>query len=215
MRPDPRTQDCKRLRFGEEFTRVLTWNSAFVFDFSGVFKTMLRPLSRITVRAVPGGPRHIGRITLGPVTLRCRIGRSGITHRKREGDGASPHATLRAVRGFWRRDRRLPPVTGVPLRPIRPGDGWCEVPGDRNYNRLVTKPYAASHEDMMRKDGLYDVVLELDWNRRPRRQGKGSAIFLHLARDEGGPTAGCVGILRNRIDFVMSRLSPRTRIVLG
>lgn len=176
---------------------------------------MLRPLSRLTVRAVPGGPRHIARISLGPVTLPCRIGRSGVTFRKVEGDGASPRATLRAVRGFWRRDKRLPPMTLVPLRAIRRGDGWCEVPGDRNYNRLVKKPYAASHEDMMRADDLYDVVLELDWNRRPRRQGGGSAIFLHLARDEGGPTAGCIGIFRKRIDFVMSRLSPKTRIVIG
>ena len=175
---------------------------------------MIRPLNRITVRAVPGGARHLARITLGPLTLCCRIGRTGTKARKRESDGASPRAELRAVRGFWRQDKRLRPPTLIPMRPIRPGDGWCEVPGDRNYNRLVKKPYAASHEDMMRADDLYDVVLELDWNRRPRRQGAGSAIFLHLARDEGGPTAGCIGIFRKRIDLVLSKLSSRTRIVI-
>jgi L,D-peptidoglycan transpeptidase YkuD (ErfK/YbiS/YcfS/YnhG family) len=67
---------------------------------------------------------------------------------------------------------------------------------------------------MMRADSLYDVVLELDWNVRPRRHGRGSAIFLHLARDEGGPTAGCIGIFRNRIDLVLSKLSRETRIVI-
>lgn len=159
------------------------------------------------------GP-HAAMIRLGPVWLACRIGRSGVITRKREGDGASPRAVLHAVRGFWRRDKRLPPRTTLPIRPIRPGDGWCEVPGDRNYNRLVKKPYAASHEDMLRKDGLYDVVLDLDWNRRPRKQGAGSAIFLHLARDEGGPTAGCIGIFRPRIDFVVGKIGPKTRIVI-
>jgi L,D-peptidoglycan transpeptidase YkuD (ErfK/YbiS/YcfS/YnhG family) len=159
------------------------------------------------------GP-HAARIRLGPVWLTCRIGRTGVKVQKRESDGASPRAVLRAVRGFWRRDRRLPPRTLLPMRAIRPGDGWCEVPGDRNYNRLVKKPYAASHEDMMRQDSLYDVVLDLDWNRRPRKHGAGSAIFLHFARDEGGPTAGCIGIFRKHIDFVVGKIGPRTRIAI-
>ena len=159
------------------------------------------------------GP-HAAFLRLGSVWLPCRIGRTGVIQRKREGDGASPRAVLYAVRGFWRRDKRWRPRCLLPMRPIRPGDGWCEVPGDRNYNRLVKKPYAASHEDMMRKDDLYDVVLDLDWNRRPRKQGAGSAIFLHLARDEGGPTAGCIGIFRKRIDFVVGKIGPKTRIVI-
>jgi L,D-peptidoglycan transpeptidase YkuD (ErfK/YbiS/YcfS/YnhG family) len=175
-------------------------------------------LSVVFVHASPALRRTIGphaaRIRLGPVDLPCRIGRSGVKADKRESDGASPRSVLHILRGFWRQDRRLPPRTQVPLRPIRRGDGWCEVPGDRNYNRLVKKPYAASHEDMMRQDSLYDIVLELDWNVRPRKHGRGSAIFLHLARDEGGPTAGCIGIFRNRIDFVLSKLSRKTRIII-
>lgn len=175
-------------------------------------------LSVLFVFAAPAlrqsiGP-HAARIGLGPITLPCRIGRSGVKADKREGDGASPRAILRALRGFWRSDRRFPPRTQLPMRPIRRGDGWCEVPGDRNYNRLVKKPYAASHEDMRRSDLLYDVVVELDWNFRPRRHGRGSAIFLHLARPDGGPTAGCIAIFANRIDLVLRRLSRRTRIIL-
>jgi L,D-peptidoglycan transpeptidase YkuD (ErfK/YbiS/YcfS/YnhG family) len=157
---------------------------------------------------------HRARLRFGMLSIHCRIGRTGIVHLKREGDGATPAAILRPVRGFWRRDHRLPPRTGLRLQPIRPGDGWCEVPGDRAYNRLVKKPYASSHEDMMRPDGLYDVVVEFDWNRRPRRQGRGSAIFFHLARDNGGPTAGCIAVERRHVDFLMARLSPATRFVV-
>ena len=100
------------------------------------------------------------------------------------------------------------------MRPIRRGDGWCEVPGDRNYNRLVKKPYAASHEDMMRADHLYDVVLELDWNRVPRRQGCGSAIFFHLTRKNLGATAGCIAVEQARLDFILKKLSRHTRIIV-
>ncbi len=167
-----------------------------------------------------GRIRHHAQLRFGMVSLLCRIGRSGVTHAKREGDGATPAGVLRAVRGFWRGDRRLPPPTGLAMRPIRRGDGWCEVPGDRNYNRLVKKPYAASHEDMMREDPLYDIVLELDWNRVPRRQGRGSAIFFHLTREtpglppSHGPTAGCLAVERRKIEFILARLSPRTRIIV-
>ncbi|MCA0400872.1 MAG: hypothetical protein LCH38_08670 [Proteobacteria bacterium] len=157
---------------------------------------------------------HVACLRFGAITLPCRIGRTGITHLKREGDGATPATIMRPVRGFWRADRRLKPATGISMRPIRKGDGWCEVPGDRNYNRLVKKPYAASHEEMMRDDHLYDVVLELDWNHRPRRQGRGSAIFFHLTRPEQGPTAGCIAVDRRFVDFLLARLSPRTRFVV-
>lgn len=161
-----------------------------------------------------GRDRHVARLRFGMVSLPCRIGRSGIVHLKREGDGATPAFVMRPVRGFWRADRRFRPRTSLPMRPIRKGDGWCEVPGDRNYNRLVKKPYAASHEDMMRQDNLYDIVLELDWNRTPRRQGRGSAIFFHLMRENGGPTAGCIAVEPRRVDFLLARIGRRTRFVV-
>lgn len=159
-----------------------------------------------------GRNRPVARLRFGMQSIPCRIGRGGVTHAKREGDGATPAGVLRVLQGFWRTDRRLPPRTGVPLRPIRPADGWCDAPGNRNYNRPVRLPYAASCEAMARKDGQYDVVLDLDWNRTARKQGRGSAIFLHIMSAEHGPTAGCIALERRRIDFLMSLLSRRTRI---
>ncbi|MCA0407334.1 MAG: L,D-transpeptidase family protein [Proteobacteria bacterium] len=163
----------------------------------------------------PGGRApHMARLRFGMVSVPCRIGRSGTTFAKREGDGATPAVPLRALAGFWRADRRLPPRTGIPLKPIRPNDGWCDATGDRNYNRLVALPYPASCEEMARKDGQYDVVLDLDWNRKRRAQGRGSAIFLHIMTPEKGPTAGCIALERRRIDYLVSLLSKRTRIIV-
>lgn len=157
---------------------------------------------------------YIARLRFGMMSWPCRIGRTGIRHDKREGDGATPAAVLRPVRGFWRADKRRRPVTGLPMRPLKAGDGWCETPGDRAYNRLVKKPYGASHEDMKRADDLYDIVVELDWNRIPRRQGRGSAIFLHLTRPEGGPTAGCLALPKSRLDLLMRHLDRTTRFIV-
>jgi L,D-peptidoglycan transpeptidase YkuD (ErfK/YbiS/YcfS/YnhG family) len=153
-------------------------------------------------------------IRFGMVSLLCRIGRAGAGALKREGDGKTPRGTLRPVRGFWRADRALPSATGLPLRATSPHDGWCDAPGHGQYNRLVRLPFAASHEELWRADGVYDYVLELDWNRRPRIQGRGSAIFLHLMREDGGGTAGCIVVAPRHIRMVLAMLSPRTRIIV-
>lgn len=183
-----------------------------------MFRQYLRKIS--VFRLEPRGPRAL--LRAGNLTLLCRIGRAGATANKREGDGKSPTATLSILQGFWRSDRRLPPRTGIRLRPIRPFDGWCDASGHRSYNRPVTMPFRASHEEMARADGQYDVVLDLDWNRSCRRQGRGSAIFLHLTSTEGlaairrgatgGGTAGCIAVPPNRIDALLMRIGPATRI---
>lgn len=130
----------------------------------------------------------------GPLSMPAAIGRSGTTARKREGDGATPIASMRLLNGFFRGDRMRNLRTRLPMRRIRPDMLWCDAPRDPNYNRLVRRPLKASHEEMRRKDGLYDACLVLDWNVTSRRRNRGSAIFFHLIRPGFEPTAGCVAI---------------------
>ena len=115
------------------------------------------------------------------VTLACALGRSGITHAKREGDGATPAGTLAIRYGHYRPDRMGRPFSRVPLRPLSDDLGWCDAPMSPLYNRPCRLPLPASHETMWRRDGLYDVVFVLDYNLKPRRAARGSAIFLHCA----------------------------------
>jgi len=156
--------------------------------------------------------RRRGRLVAGPIVLPCALGRSGPTHVKREGDGASPVGRFAVLGGFYRPDRLPRPRTTLPMRPIRPQDGWCDDPADRRYNRPVRLPYPASHERMWRDDRLYDVVLDLDWNRGPIRKGRGSAIFLHLAKPGFEPTQGCVAVDPRAIRRLLQRMGPRTRV---
>jgi L,D-peptidoglycan transpeptidase YkuD (ErfK/YbiS/YcfS/YnhG family) len=170
--------------------------------------------SPIFVRAGPRDARR-GIFCTDTVQIPCALGRGGISRHKREGDGATPAGRLVLVRGWYRADRLPRPVTALPLRPLDPDDGWCDDPADRNYNRPVALPYAASHERLWRADGLYDVVIELGWNARPRVPGRGSAIFLHIAGEGLAPTEGCIALARNDLLHLLPRLRPGGAVMVG
>ena len=159
----------------------------------------------LTVRARPGHGSQ-GLMNVSGVVFPCALGRGGITANKREGDGGTPLGSMRVLSGYFRR-RRIAPLTNLRMKPISPSLGWCEVPDDRNYNRPVRMPYRVSHERMMRDDRLYDACLVLDWNIMPRRRGRGSAIFFHLARPEFKPTEGCVAVSAQTMRRLLPRLS--------
>ncbi|MGH6838521.1 MAG: L,D-transpeptidase family protein [Methylocella sp.] len=147
----------------------------------------------------------LGRFRSGPVVVRCAIGRAGIRQDKREGDRATPCGAFRLLGGFFRPDRVLRNAWPLPLRPAGPSDGWCDDPRSPLYNRRVALPCRASHEKLWRADGLYDLVIILDYNIYPRRKNRGSATFLHCVRGDYAPTEGCVAL---RLDD-LRRLLPR------
>ena len=74
---------------------------------------------------------------------------------------------------------------------------------------------ANSGDRLRRDDHLYDFIVEIDHNSSPRIAGRGSAVFLHLARANFGPTAGCVSMTKSAMLRLLARLGPRTRIVIG
>lgn len=161
-----------------------------------------------------GGARR-GQVALGPLVFPCALGRGGIVARKREGDGGTPRGMWRISEVWFRPDRLRSPRTGLRVRRLRPTDGWCDEAGDRNYNRPVRLPYAACSEEMWRGDGLYDVGAVIDYNRRPRARGLGSAIFLHVARAGFEPTEGCVALKRVHLLRLLARLGCGARIRIG
>lgn len=155
-----------------------------------------------------------GVIRFGALTLHCALGRGGLSAFKREGDGATPLGRLRVLGGHVRRDKRFAMPNRLGLRAIRARDGWCDAAADRNYNRPVRLPYAASAEAMRRADSLYDVCLVLDWNIRPRRRGAGSAIFFHLAQQGYAPTEGCIAVSRRDMARLLPFLTARSAVVV-
>jgi L,D-peptidoglycan transpeptidase YkuD (ErfK/YbiS/YcfS/YnhG family) len=156
-----------------------------------------------------------GMIRAGNLEIRCSLGRSGTSFLKREGDGATPAGVFRLRRLFYRSDRLTRPISRLSAGAIGPQDGWCEAVGDRNYNRPVRMPYAGSRETMRRDDHLYDLVVTLSHNERPRIQGLGSAVFLHLRRVDRGPTAGCLAVSLNDMRKLLRIVTPATKLVIG
>ncbi|MBI5521709.1 MAG: L,D-transpeptidase family protein [Desulfarculus sp.] len=156
-----------------------------------------------------------GWATLEGRAYRCALGRSGIKPGKREGDGATPAGTFPLRRVLYRPDKLpQPPRTGLPVSIIAPDDGWCDEPNHPAYNQPVKLPFPASHEELWRTDGLYDLIVVLGYNDDPVLPGAGSAIFLHVARDGYAPTAGCVAFSREDLLEIISRLGEGSRVVI-
>lgn len=128
--------------------------------------------------------------------MRCALGKGGVkpAAAKREGDGASPIGDWPARRVYFRPDSGPAPETGLPVIGLKRDDGWGDDPAEPSYNRLVALPCRGSHEKLWRKDGVYDLIVELGYNDDPVRAGLGSAIFLHVARPDFGPTGGCIAL---------------------
>jgi L,D-peptidoglycan transpeptidase YkuD (ErfK/YbiS/YcfS/YnhG family) len=142
------------------------------------------------------------------------LGRGGILANKREGDGGTPRGTFRPRRLWWRADRHPRPQTFLPVRIIGPEDAWCENSADRHYNQPIRLRGGAAGDRLRRDDHLYDFIIEIDHNTRPRVAGRGSAVFLHLARPHFGPTAGCVAMTKPAMLRLLQRIGPRTRIII-
>lgn len=161
------------------------------------------------------GERARGTLTIGRAAFACALGRGGLTRAKREGDGATPVSAL-SIRRIWLRpDHGRRPPAGLEIRPIRGDDGWCDAPSHPRYNRPVRLPFAASHERMRRDDALYDLVIELGWNDRPVRRGRGSAIFMHVAKPGFTPTEGCVALDAKVLRRLAARFGRETTISIG
>jgi L,D-peptidoglycan transpeptidase YkuD (ErfK/YbiS/YcfS/YnhG family) len=155
-----------------------------------------------------------GTLTFNGKTYTCVLGRSGIARDKHEGDGATPVGRFPLRRVLYRADRGTTPATVLPVNAIAPNDGWCDAPEDPAYNRPVTLPYPASAEHMMRDDRLYDVVVVLGYNDAPVVPGAGSAIFLHVMPEDGGPTAGCVALAPEDLRAVLRDVTPDSAVVV-
>ncbi len=166
-------------------------------------------LSRLRVARVVGGRPHEGRIVAGDLVLRCALGRSGVTRDKREGDGATPAGRHALLYAFFRPGRISRAGLRLQTRATRKSDIWCDDPRAFLYNRRLGGPGRLSHEALWRADRLYDLVGVLDYNIRPARRGRGSAIFFHMATADLGPTAGCVALRARDMARLLPRLARR------
>ncbi len=156
-----------------------------------------------------------GEARWGNRVMRCALGPAGPAAGKHEGDGTTPVGRFPLRRLLYRPDRLRPPPSGLPCLPLSPGDGWCDDPADALYNRQVQTPYPAHHERLWRADEIYDLIVILGHNDDPVQPGAGSAVFLHVARPDFSPTAGCIVIARDDLLAVLAEAGPGDRVTIA
>ena len=173
--------------------------------------TMALSLLKVTTKP---GMRSRGVLIAGRLAFPVVLGRAGIRANKREGDGATPRGRFSLRQLWWRADRSPRPSTLLPTVRIDRRVAWCEDPTDRRYNRPFHRLAGEPGDRLWRDDQLYDLIIEIDHNTRPRIAGRGSAVFLHVARPDRSPTAGCIAFAASDLRRLLGRLGPKTRILI-
>ncbi|GIL40770.1 L,D-transpeptidase family protein [Roseiterribacter gracilis] len=159
--------------------------------------------------------RARGIVRWGDQHAPCALGPGGIKREKREGDGVTPAGLFPFRRVLYRADRIEKPKTILPVAAIEPDDGWCDAPRDLAYNCQVKLPFDASHEVLWRDDALYDLLVVIGHNDDPVLAYGGSAIFLHVAREDFAPTHGCVALQVSDLRNLVSVIGRATLLRIG
>lgn len=152
-------------------------------------------------------------------TYRCAVGKGGFSAEKKEGDGCTPVGVF-ALRELWyRADKMEKPKTGLPTKIITEHDGWCDDVGSKYYNRhiklnLSEEEQMPRHEKLWRDD-VYDLIIPLGYNDNPVVSGKGSAIFMHIAKHDYSGTEGCVALAKEDLLEILPFLSDKTYIEIN
>lgn len=172
---------------------------------------------QLVVTAVPGAT--MGSLSTGDAEYTCIVGRGGVAAKGGEGDGITPVGRHALGRVYYRADRCAAPATmGMPVIPIYRSSGWCDDPSDLNhYNRPVPLPHTSSTESLWLESGVYDIIVVIEFNTPAAgavAAGAGSAIFLHVASEDWGPTAGCVAMRQGDLEEVLRRCDGETAILI-
>lgn len=145
-------------------------------------------------------------------TYTCAVGKNGFSDDKKEGDGCSPIGKFLLRECWYRADKMPAPRTNLPLKIITQNDGWCDDENSPDYNQHIKSPYGLSHEKLWRDDDIYDIIIPIGYNDAEVVAGKGSAIFLHIAKQNYSGTKGCIALSKPDLLEILPKLSPQTYI---
>jgi L,D-peptidoglycan transpeptidase YkuD (ErfK/YbiS/YcfS/YnhG family) len=143
----------------------------------------------------------------------ARLGSSGLSSHKREGDGTTPTGTYR----FGTTMYGISPDPGVRFgyHRLTCGDWWDEDSSSPAYNtfRHVTcgalPPFKGNSEALWRISPQYRYFAVIEYNAHPVVPGRGSAIFLHVSTAHG--TAGCVSLPEAQLVQLLRWLRPAAK----
>ena len=147
--------------------------------------------------------------------FRCALGKGGIKQKEREGDFITPKGKFKLIKIYYRSDRIKKISSVLKKIKIKKNMGWCDDVSSNYYNKQIKINKKFSHEKLYRKDNVYDIVVVLNYNLNPIINGKGSAIFLHVAKKNYKKTQGCIALKKNELLNLVSKIKRNTQIKIG
>ena len=147
--------------------------------------------------------------------FQCALGKAGIKNKKMEGDNITPKGIFEIIKMYYRADKIKDIRTSIKKIKIKKNMGWCDDPNSRFYNKQIKLPTKFSHEKLYRNDNLYDLILVLNYNTNPIIKNKGSAIFLHIAKNSYKKTKGCIALKKKHLIKIISKIKKNTKIKIN
>ena len=147
--------------------------------------------------------------------IKCSIGKKGLTSIKREGDQRTPRGKFKFILLLYRKDRVSYFRSKIKKMIIKKNMGWCDDPKSNNYNKLIKFPFSFSAEKLYLEKNIYDLILVLDFNRRPIKKGLGSAIFLHVSDRNFKATKGCIAVDKRDFLKILKKITKKTNLIIN
>ena len=134
---------------------------------------------------------------------------------KREGDQRTPRGKFKFILLLYRKDRVSYFRSKIKKMIIKKNMGWCDDPKSNNYNKLIKFPFSFSAEKLYLEKNIYDLILVLDFNRRPIKKGLGSAIFLHVSDRNFKATKGCIAVDKRDFLKILKKIKKKTNLIIN
>ena len=147
--------------------------------------------------------------------LKCSIGKSGIKKSKKEGDLATPKGVFQLGCLYYRNDRIKKLKSKLKKKIIKKNMGWCNDSKSKKYKKEIYFQFKYKAEKLYKKNGIYDLFIDIKYNSKPIIKNKGSAIFLHIAQNKYKPTQGCVALSKKDFLKILPLINKRTKIAIS
>ena len=147
--------------------------------------------------------------------FRCALGKNGIKKKIKEGDNVTPKGIFKITKIYYRQDKIKKIRTSIKKIKIKKNMGWCDDPDSNFYNKQIKIPNKFSYEKLYRNDRIYDLLAVLNYNINPVVKNKGSAIFIHIAKSNYRPTAGCIALKKFDLVKLLQIIKKNTKIKIS
>tara|TARA_X000000950_G_scaffold172731_1_gene210292 strand:+ start:339 stop:839 length:501 start_codon:yes stop_codon:yes gene_type:complete len=153
-------------------------------------------------------------LTYNQYKVKCAVGKRGIGLKKKEGDLITPIGLYKIKYILYRKDRIKKIQSKLRKIKIKKNMGWCDDPKSKKYNKLINLPFGYSYEQLFKKENIYDIILVLNYNMNPVLKDKGSAIFIHVAKNNYRKTLGCIAVKRSDLLKILKEIKVNTKVMI-